>query len=94
MADEEDLETCVSAKRTGLKIDDFYVEQSNYKSVVMREQEIPIRFVWNGMSVTAAGDCQRRWCWRLAGAEAGEDDGESAGEDFQVEPEGPVVDVL
>src|ERR1017187_7834547 len=32
--------------------------------------------------------------WFLAGAEAGEDDGEGAGEDFQVEPEGPVVDVL
>src|ERR1017187_5914279 len=32
--------------------------------------------------------------WFLAGAEAGEDDGEGAGENFQVEPEGPVVDVL
>src|SRR5580698_8124829 len=31
---------------------------------------------------------------RLPRAEAGEDDGDGAGEDFEVEPEGPVVDVL
>src|SRR5580698_10667473 len=31
---------------------------------------------------------------RLPRAEAGEDDGDGAGEDFQVEPERPVVDVL
>src|ERR1039458_8296311 len=29
-----------------------------------------------------------------AGAEAGQDDGHGAGEDFEVEPEGPVVDIL
>ncbi len=29
MADEEDLETCVSAKRTGLEIDRVYVEQAD-----------------------------------------------------------------
>ena len=29
-----------------------------------------------------------------AGAEAGEDDGEGAGEDFEVEPEGPIANVI
>jgi|SRR5580698_6623036 hypothetical protein len=48
------LKTCVSAKRTGLGMDDFYVEQLIRQWVRMREPKIPIRLVWNGIK-TATG---------------------------------------
>ena len=37
------------AKRTGLGIDGFYVEQSKRQGVRMRERKISIRFVWHGI---------------------------------------------
>jgi hypothetical protein len=46
-ADNRDLETCVSAKRTGFEINNFYVEQSEHQWVRMRKRKIPIRFVFS-----------------------------------------------
>ena len=39
----------LSAKRTGLEIDDFYVEQAKRQGVRKREEKIPIGFVWSGI---------------------------------------------
>jgi hypothetical protein len=46
---EESLETYESAKRTGLEIDDFYVERADCQRVRMRGRKNPIRFVWDGI---------------------------------------------
>src|ERR1017187_4668105 len=53
-------------------------------------------FVFGGKRIAqeTVGVAKGDGAQRLAGAEAGQDDGDGASEDFQVEPEGPVVDVL
>ena len=48
-ADREGLETCVSAKRTGLENVEFAADVARRQRVAIIGPIFSIRFVWNGM---------------------------------------------
>src|SRR5216683_2128643 len=97
MADKEDLENmCFCETNPNCPIVNSGVSTCGEAGYVFEmENLIRIRFSGKSNSRVFGSLGSQERLWRLlAGAEAGEDDREGAGEDFEVEPEGPVVDVL